>query len=485
MYRQTTNDTVVIIGAGVAGLAAANLLAEYGRRVVVFEASDKVGGCCATTTLNGYTFSDGAVFVTVIGLLDHAFSRIGLKRSELLPLRKIVRPFAATLPDGSTFTMGEGLDVSVTGRTIDLPRLQAELHRMMDKWQPVLHFVSEELFREPFSVGRMLRAGWRHLHKLHGTVAAEMKGLISDPAARAALSGVLLYNGVPADRMPVSAILGLVAQISDGLYLPEGGMGRLPEVLASSLRDRGGTIAVNSTVEKLVVADRRVTGVEVHGKGRIDASAIISTVSGMLTFASLIAAEDVPLAMARKVKGARLSHRAISVQFGLSNRFAAPAHSVNVLPWMQEQQEIFLQDGSELKYPVFVVPTFTMPELAPRGASIIEMFYPIRTELQLAYWDEEKKARLAELSATALSSSQDVTVATSRVRTPKDFAEDMHLYQGALYGLSPSASPWEQFPYESGIAGLVLAGQTTFPGYGVGAAMMSGIFAAEALSQNL
>ena len=87
------------LAARLSFVAAASLLAEYGRGVVIFEASDKVGGCCATTTLNGYTFSDDAVFVTVIGLLDHAFSRIGLKRSELLPLRNIVRPFAATLPD--------------------------------------------------------------------------------------------------------------------------------------------------------------------------------------------------------------------------------------------------------------------------------------------------------------------------------------------------------------------------------------------------
>ena len=42
-------------------------------------------------------------------------------------------------------------------------------------------------------------------------------------------------------------------------------------------------------------------------------------------------------------------------------------------------------------------------------------------------------------------------------------------------------TPREQFSHTTPIAGLFLACQTTFPGYGVGAAMMSGIFAAEAL----
>jgi phytoene desaturase len=46
-------------------------------------------------------------------------------------------------------------------------------------------------------------------------------------------------------------------------------------------------------------------------------------------------------------------------------------------------------------------------------------------------------------------------------------------------------TPREQFPHTTPLAGLFLAGQTTFPGYGVGAAMMSGIFAAEALRASL
>ena len=63
----------------------------------------------------------------------------------------------------------------------------------------------------------------------------------------------------------------------------------------------------------------------------------------MLTFASLIDAEHVPAGIVRKLQRARLSHRAVSVQLGLANRIAAPAHSVSVLPWMEDQQEIFLQ----------------------------------------------------------------------------------------------------------------------------------------------
>ena len=135
-----------------------------------------------------------------------------------------------------------------------------------------------------------------------------------------------------------------------------------------------------------------------------------------------------------------------------------------------------------MKYPVCLFPTLTMPELAPSGGSIIEMFYPVRSDLPLEYWTEERKRILADLALAQLG-MYDLNITVTRVRSPKDFRDSMHLFQGALYGLSPVSTPRDQFPHAGVIPGLYLAGQTTFPGYGVGAAMMSGIFAAEALRE--
>jgi phytoene dehydrogenase-like protein len=75
--------TVAIIGGGVAGLSAAGLLCRQGVRVKLFEANDKLGGCCANTNLGGYTFHDGALYLAVPGVLDHVFERLGLDRPTL------------------------------------------------------------------------------------------------------------------------------------------------------------------------------------------------------------------------------------------------------------------------------------------------------------------------------------------------------------------------------------------------------------------
>lgn len=479
-------NTVAIIGGGVAGLSAGGLLSRRGVRVKLFEANNKLGGCCTTTNLEGYTFNDGALYLALPGILEHVFEQLGLDWSSLLPLRKIVANQTTILPDDTVVTIGDRLEVTIKKSTGVMSRnkLQQELHQMLKKWDPVFRLFADDILIHPFSLWRLMTKGWPHLPKLRGTVASELRALFSDEAVRAAMSGTLLFTGVPPQKMPVSSILGLIAMLSEGFYLPEGGMGKIPEALSQALRNNGGDICLNSKVDKIIVKNGRVYGLEVDGQGLVEVDAIISTASGMATFSSLLNPEDIPANMRRKVQHAPLSHKALIVQLGLSNMINVNSHANNILPMMDEQDQVFMPHEDEVKWPNYSVPTVTMPELAPPSGTIIEMFPPIKQDMSADDWDEQNKAKIAEAAVKALSRLHDLDIAVKRVLSPQDFQNRMHLYQGAVYGLSPVANPSAQFPHQSPITGLYQAGQTTYPGYGVGPAAMSGIFAAETLMKN-
>ena len=232
---------------------------------------------------------------------------------------------------------------------------------------------------------------------------------------------------------------------------------------------------------KIVIKNGRVHGLDVDGQGLVEADAIISTVSGMMTFGSLLNDEDIPNGMRRKAQNAPLSHRALIIQLGLSNRVDVCSHSNSILPMIDEQYQVFLPCGDEVKWLNYSVPTVTLPELSPQGGSIIEVFPPIQQNMPVNDWDNQKAERVVESVIKALTRSHKIDIAVKRVRSPKDFQERLHLYKGAIYGLSPTADLRAYFPHASPITGLFQAGQTTYPGYGVSSAAMSGILAAETL----
>ena len=70
----------VIVGAGVAGLAAAHRLARAGAEVVVLEASERIGGMVAPLTIAGKVIDGGAeAYARRLGVADELCATLGLE----------------------------------------------------------------------------------------------------------------------------------------------------------------------------------------------------------------------------------------------------------------------------------------------------------------------------------------------------------------------------------------------------------------------
>ena len=469
--------TVGIIGGGVAGLAAGLRLAKRGIRVRLFEARPKLGGCCATTKISGYTFNDGALYLAMPRILDNAFAQLGLDRSRLVPLVRISSPQTTYLPNGWRVVFGQGRDVQALGP--DGRRAEVDLSGLIERWNPLLQLIMQKLAVEPFSYTRFLTQAWRFLPRFRGTVADELNRLFPDEVVQSAMAGMMLYSGLPAARTPAIQMLGLVCLFTDGFYLPVHGMGQLPECLAAALVSSGAELHVGRSVIRIGVRNGRVAALGLAGGETVPVDAVLSSVSGMHTAGLL--GEAAPRKMRKKASRSPLSHRALAVQLGLRNRIDVSSHSFSVLPLMSEQQRFFEQTGSELRYFHCTVPTVTLPDLAPAGASVIEMFPPIRQDLPVEAWDEKRAGAVAEAAIAALDGMHPLDVAVKRVIGPLQYRDDLRLFEGAVYGLSPAADVRALFRPVTAMPGLFQAGQSTYPGYGVVSSAMSGVFAANAL----
>lgn len=258
-------------------------------------------------------------------------------------------------------------------------------------------------------------------------------------------------------------------------------MGRIPEVLSDAVRAQSGNVHLNANVRRILVKNGCAHAIEVENEGVVEIDAIISSVSAMHTYGSLLSADDAPPRMRRKLQRAALSRKGFVLQLGLSNRIAARDHCNFVLPWMGEQSQLFQPGEDGLRWSIYMVPTVTLPELAPAGGSIVEMYPSISQDIAPDDWSEARKEEVAARAIERLRCDHELDIAVQRILSPREFQNDAHLYAGALYGLSPAAGAPALFQHRSPIRGLYQAGQTTWPGFGVVSAGLSGVLAAEAL----
>jgi len=212
--------------------------------------------------------------------------------------------------------------------------------------------------------------------------------------------------------------------------------------------------------------------------------AVISSVSPMHTYGTLLSGPDVPARMSRRARRAPLSFSGFVLQLGLANRIEARGHTHCTLPWLGQQSQIFQSGSGAMRWSTYTVPTLTLPELAPAGCSVVEMYPSADGDMAPESWNDARKKAVVAQAVEMLRREHHIEVAVCRALSPREFQDRTHLYAGAFYGISPLAGPAALFKHRTPIRGLYQAGQCTWPGFGVVGAGMSGVFAAQALMRN-
>jgi diapolycopene oxygenase len=96
-----------VVGGGLAGLAAACVLAARGRRVILFETNDWLGGKAAVLEEAGFRFDMGPTILTVPAVLRRIFAEAGVDMADRLDLRRIDPQWRCFFEDGSVLDLHE------------------------------------------------------------------------------------------------------------------------------------------------------------------------------------------------------------------------------------------------------------------------------------------------------------------------------------------------------------------------------------------
>ncbi|TCB97918.1 phytoene desaturase [Micromonospora zingiberis] len=291
---------IVVVGAGVGGLATAARLAVTGHQVTVLELTDAVGGKLGRHTRDtpkgSFHFDTGPSLLTLPEVFHDLFEATGAKLDEyldLVPLDPIVRhvfpaggPVLDSCADPAEFTARVGAALGDRAAA-DWQRLWRRAARV---WRASEHDILRRRVDSPRDLARL---AWRL-----GDLAAirpgqSLRGLdrsqLSDPRLRMLLDRYATYTGADPRRAPAALVAVPYAELTFGGWYLRGGLGTLADALLSRCLDLGVVVQTGATVTRIDAAGGRVHGVRVAGRrAPIPADVVVANVDALTVYRDLL-----------------------------------------------------------------------------------------------------------------------------------------------------------------------------------------------------
>jgi phytoene desaturase len=477
---------VLVVGAGVGGLAAAARLAAQGHRVTVCESSSQIGGNLGSLSAQGFSFDTGPSLVTMPQVFRELFTATGDPMDSVLDLRPVEPITRYRFADGSGFdssadltTFCDSLDSALgDGAGEDWQRFMRRAERIWDAThgpflESPLHGV-RSLLRQAWRVGDLQAvAPWRSLRSLG-------RQYLRDPRLRTFLDRYATYTGSDPRHVPAAlAVIPYVEQTFGAWYV-DGGLHLLGAAIADRAREHGAEILTGTEVISIDLEAGKVSGVRLADGTRLEADVVVANVDAATVYGRLLPDARAQRRLARTTP----SLSGFVLLLGLRGRTPGLAHHTVLFPedYDAEFDAVFGATPRPVADPTVYVSAPDDPALRPDEDSeswFVLVNAPRHDPATGVDWDEPGLAdRYADDVLDALARrGLDVRdrVRWRELRTPADLERDTGSPGGSIYGTSSNGAraaflrPGNVSP----VPGLFLVGGSAHPGGGLPLVMLS------------
>ena len=503
MNSSRKSNTVVVVGGGLGGLAAACTLAARGYAVTLCDKNSWVGGKAAVLAEQGFRFDMGPTILTIPGVLKRIYAEAGRDLKNHLDLVPLDPQWRSFFDDGTSLDLFADVDrmratldayAPDTGSGQGYARfmdLSERLHRLSNNyffWRSVGGM--KDMFdpRRGLSLSIMKEVMGMRLGR---SVAGTVRSFVSDERAAQMLDHFTQYVGSAPDASP--AVLCGIAhmQSREGVWYPRGGTGAVPRALASLAVDLGVEIRTKTPISRIIVEGGRVRGVETAAGETIAAGAVVSNSDSVRTHRELVDGPPRNRFLNRRRYEPACS--GVVLYLGLDKRYEQLIHHNFIFSAdPHEEFEMIYRRGEPAPDPTCYVcaPAVTEPAVAPPGGEALYVL--VHTPYLRPHHDWSKmfapyRRRIIEkLESTAGMKDLEKHIVFERALTPQDIHDRYHVLNGAIYGLASHGTflgafkPANRSP---DIEGLYLAGGSAHPGPGMPMVMMSGWIAADCVDR--
>lgn len=314
---------VIIVGAGIGGIATSVRLASRGYQVDVFESESSAGGKLTEFAEKGYRFDFGPSLFTLPSLVDELFDIAGVEKRKHFSYARLEESCKYFFEDGlqiNAYSDHEKLGKEIKSKTgVDPVIVKKYLDHsklIYDTTKPVflersLHKISSFLNYDTIKAISKI-----HQFDLMDSMHQANVKRIKEPHLVQLFDRYATYNGSNPYQAP--GILNLIPSLEhiDGSYFPKGGMYSITKALANLAEKIGVRFHFNQQVDEIYLKNSRAVGVRI-GKKTHSADIIVSNMDVYLTYKHLLKDYLPP----QKTLSQERSSSALVYYWGISKKF--------------------------------------------------------------------------------------------------------------------------------------------------------------------
>lgn len=488
--------SVLVIGAGIGGIAAASRLARHGFRVTVAEKCEQAGGRCGRLEKDGHRFDTGPSLFLMPELYAQTFADLGERIEDHLDLRRVDPTYHIHFQDSSSLAL-----------TSDLSDMHAQLEAIEPgSFAGFLRYLHEGHRHYELGLAHLVKRSFNSLLDYCSLknllLLLKLKILIkhyenvgtyfNDPRLKAAFTFQDMYLGDSPREVPAVFSLLQYTELAHGVWFPMGGMYSVIEALVGIAEKLGVRFMFEAPVERIDVDAGRATGVTLADGRRITADVVVANADLPYVYRRLLPEN----ATAGRLDRKQYSCSTLMFYWGVSRQYPQLlAHNLFLASDYYAGFDRIVRGLVLPEEPSFYLhaPARIDRSLAPEGQDTLMVAIPVGHIIGTAPQDWsaiQTKARHSVLQRLAEVGVSDLDgqIKFEACTTPSDWQSRLNLTWGASHGLRHSL---RQMAYlrprnrHRRYRNLYFVGASTHPGTGLPTVLVSARLVSERILRDV